>query len=95
MICSPQQLSAIELARNARIAANRAYMASVSASLTCTGNPAAGDSLPVNHPLVLTAARELAKKAALEQARQQVHSLGPHPSLLEQAQTNVQPMPVI
>ncbi|KAK9915696.1 hypothetical protein WJX75_002780 [Coccomyxa subellipsoidea] len=69
-----QQLSAIELARNARIAANRAYMASISASFTCTGSIAAGESLPVDHPLVLAAARELAQKAALEQARQQVEA---------------------
>lgn len=70
-----QQLSAIELARNARIAANRAFFASMSASYAPGGGIAgAADRapLPVDHPLVLAAARELAEKAALEQARIQV-----------------------
>lgn len=78
LVCSLQQLSAIELARNARIAANRAFMASVSASFTTTGSEKSnidGGSLPVDHPLVLAAARQLARTAALEQARQQVHTM--------------------
>ncbi|CAL8470267.1 g9809 [Coccomyxa elongata] len=72
-----QQLSAIELARNARIAANRAFFASMSASYAPGGDRAGAAeraSLPVDHPLVLAAARELAEKAALEQARMQVET---------------------
>ncbi len=73
--CAVQQLSAIELARNARIAANRAFFASMSASYAPGADRAGAAewaSLPVDHPLVLAAARELAEKAALEQARTQV-----------------------
>lgn len=72
-----QVLTAIELARNARIAANRAFFSSLSAG----GSGPAGvrgdgkpfpSPLPVDHPVVLAAARKLAQRAALEEARQQV-----------------------
>jgi hypothetical protein len=72
-----QVLTAIELARNARIAANKAFFATL-ASSTKTTSHEQGDirlqqsALPVDHPLVLAAARQLAQAAALEDARQQV-----------------------
>lgn len=60
-------LTALELARQARIAANRAYYQHIGA-----GNVDQGDhiknsaSLPCNHPAVLLAAREVARIAALQ-----------------------------
>lgn len=59
--------TALELARAARIAANRAYLEQIQATDT---NNATGkgvqDALPCDHPAVLTAAREVARIAALQ-----------------------------
>ncbi|KAK9834168.1 hypothetical protein WJX81_004826 [Elliptochloris bilobata] len=70
-----QVLTAIEMARNARIAANRAYLGAllgpavpppgVTAALEAGRPEPAG---PAYDPLVLVAARELARKAALAEA---------------------------
>lgn len=67
-----QVLSAIELARQARIAANRAYLSSLNLGY---GAIAAGDVAAVagDSALVLSAARLLAERAALAQAKAQVH----------------------
>ncbi len=71
-----QVLTAIELARNARIAANKAFLSSLSGAGMDTAEGWKGtqqNPLPVDHPLVLAAARKLAQKASLEEARQQVY----------------------
>ena len=76
-----QVLSAVELARKARIAANRAYLASITGQDASTGGEApdqAGQTmltLPVDHALVLRAARRLADAAAAQEARAQVATL--------------------
>ena len=76
MVCL-QVLSAIELARQARIAANRAYLASLRmgprAIASGSVQPVAGDNA-----LVLSAARLLAEKAAVEEAKSQVQLLKLH-----------------
>ena len=105
---SPQVLTAIELARNARIAANRAYLGALlgpggpligvggaqrpaapgagpacEAEPSCLADPAGLEGtgcppkplapvLAPDDPLVLVAARELARKAALAEALTQV-----------------------
>ena len=77
----PQVLSAVELARKARIAANRAYLASITGQDPCTGGEAPGQAghtmlaLPVDHALVLRAARRLADAAVAQEARAQVATL--------------------
>ncbi|GAB4820518.1 hypothetical protein N2152v2_007564 [Parachlorella kessleri] len=67
---SGQVLTALELARQARIAANRAYLAGLG-----LGPKALHDGkvepLPPDDPVVLQAARELAMQAAAEEARRQ------------------------
>lgn len=71
----PQVLSAIELARQARIAANRAYLASLKMGPRAI---ASGSVKPVGaaDELVLSAARLLAEKAAVEEARTQASGIG-------------------
>ena len=66
-----QVLTAIELARQARIAANRAYLAGLrlGPSAMASGEVTA---VPAQNALVLAAARQLAEKAALAEARSQV-----------------------
>ena len=64
-------MTAIELARQARIAANRAFLAGLrmdsgSAALSAVA------MLPGGDPLVIAAAKQLAEKAALAEAREQV-----------------------
>ena len=76
-----QVLTAIELARNARKAANKAYWASlaVAGGRGRTGASLGSPALAVDHPLVMKAARDLARKAALQQATLQValpHMIG-------------------
>ncbi|PSC73461.1 DNA N-6-adenine-methyltransferase (Dam) [Micractinium conductrix] len=69
-----QVLTALELARQARIAANRAYLAGLGLgpqAMNC-GQVAA---LPPDDPVVLAAARELASRAAAEQGRQQMEEV--------------------
>ena len=90
-----QVLSAVELARKARIAANRAYLASITgqdpataaqgttsaeAAAQHTVPDKAGEAmlaLPIDHALVLRAARRLADAAAAQEARTQVPTFGP------------------
>ena len=85
-----QVLSAVELARKARIAANRAYLASITGQdpANTTQGPKSAEAtvqhavpdrareamlaLPVDHALVLRAARRLADAAAAQEARTQV-----------------------
>ena len=66
-----QVLTAIELARQARIAANRAYLAGLRMGPSAM---ASGEVTAVagQDALVLAAARQLAEKAALAEARSQV-----------------------
>ena len=66
-----QALSSIELARQSRIAANRAYLASLHLGPTAmTGGLV--DPMGADSSLVLRAARMLADKAAITEARSQV-----------------------
>ena len=66
-----QVLTALELGRQARIAANRAYLAGLQLG---PGAMSLGQVRPlqVADPMVLTAARQLATTAALTQAKSQV-----------------------
>ena len=66
-----QVLTAIELARQARIAANRAYLAGLRLGPSAM---ASGEVTAVlgQDALVLAAARQLAEKAALAEAKSQV-----------------------
>ena len=71
MNAADQVLTAIELARQARIAANRAVLEGLQLG------PAAMSQgqvkpLPADSSLVMAAARELARKAALAEAHTQV-----------------------
>ena len=64
----------IELARNARNPANMAFWSSTKAAAG-PGSTATSSALPVlavDDPLVLTAAKDLARNAALQQATVQV-----------------------
>ncbi|PRW39133.1 cytochrome P450 chloroplastic isoform C [Chlorella sorokiniana] len=71
---SGQVLTALELARQARIAANRAYLAGLGLGPQAMH---AGQVPPLvpNDPVVLAAARELAAQAAAEQGRQQMEEV--------------------
>lgn len=66
-----QVLTALELARQARIAANRAYLAGLGLG---AGAMKSGQVPPLapTDPVILAAARELASRAAEEQGRRQV-----------------------
>lgn len=72
-----QVLSAIELARQARIAANQAYLAGLKMGPRAIANGQVA-AVSNNNDLVLSAARILADKAAVEQARSQVRSSARH-----------------
>lgn len=67
-----QVLTAIELARQARIAANRAYLSGLQLGPQAMSSGAVRP-LPVDDVAVLAAARELARKAARSEAKQQVN----------------------
>ena len=71
-------VTALELARAARVAANRAFLIGLGL-VTDTGAPAAPPSqlpcLPLNHPSVLVAARELARQASAATAKAQLESV--------------------
>ena len=69
-----QVLTALELGRQARIAANRAYLAGLQLGPEAMSK---GEVRPlqVADPVVLAAARQLATTAALSQAKSQVHPL--------------------
>ena len=71
-------LTALELGRQARIAANRAYLAGLQLGPEAMSK---GEVRPlqVADPVVLAAARQLATTAALSQAKSQVH---PSPLML-------------
>lgn len=64
-------LTAIELARGARMAANRAYLAGLGLGPQAMSSGAVS-AVPPDHALTLAAARELAREAALAQATNQV-----------------------
>lgn len=68
-------LSALELARQARIAANRAYLSSLGLGAAAMHGGGVPALLPAS-PTVLVAAREVAHRAALEQAKRQVRWFG-------------------
>ena len=64
-----QVLTAIEMARSARVAANKAFFAGLTAGKPgCAADMASAPFLAVNDPLVLHAARNLARKAAHDSA---------------------------
>ena len=72
-----QVLSSLELARKARMAANRAYLASLTGQSSQEAGAAAGEAkppeqLPPDHALVLDAARRLAEAAVRLEAKTQV-----------------------
>lgn len=69
-----QILTALELARTARIAANRAYLAALNATSQAM-NSGSIQALSPGDPAVLLAARELANKAAEETAKRQLESI--------------------
>ena len=69
-----QVLTALELARTARIAANRAYLATLNATSQAM-NSGSIPALSPGDPAVLLAARELANKAAQETAKRQLESI--------------------
>eukprot|EP00884_Botryococcus_braunii_P018797 jgi/Botrbrau1/5600/Bobra.97_2s0025.2 len=73
-----EAMTPLELAREARIAANRAFLAALttvhegSTAALADGEPSpvpAGEALPASDPLVLQAAKELAQKAFQETTR--------------------------
>ncbi|KAL4440210.1 hypothetical protein ABPG75_003211 [Micractinium tetrahymenae] len=66
-----QMLTALELARQARIAANRAYLVGLGLGPQAMNNGQVPPLAP-NDPVMLAAARELATRAAEEQGRQQL-----------------------
>ena len=73
-LCNGMQvLTALELARQARIAANRAYLAGLQRGPEAMSK---GEVRPlqVADPVVLSAARQLATTAALCQAKHQVRT---------------------
>ena len=70
-----QVLSSLELARKARMAANRAFLASLAGDSSPAAEgaaPAAAVQLAPDHALVLSAARRLANAAVAQEARTQV-----------------------
>lgn len=75
-----QVLTALELARQARIAANRAYLAGLQKGPDAMSKGEV-QPLQVADPTVLAAARQLATSAALCQAKNQV-STAPYANLL-------------
>ena len=72
VLCVPlaQVLTAVELARGARMAANRAYLAGLGLGPQAISTGAV-PAVPPNHALTLAAARQLARTAALAQATNQ------------------------
>ena len=70
-----QVLTAIEMARSARIAANKAFFAGLTAATTGCATADTSPSMPflaVGDPLVVAAAHQLASKAARDSAVLQV-----------------------
>ncbi|EFN52905.1 hypothetical protein CHLNCDRAFT_138470 [Chlorella variabilis] len=69
-----QVLTALELARQARIAANRAYLAGLGLGPKAMSSGQVPPLAP-NDPVMLAAAWELARRAAAEQGRQQLEEV--------------------
>ena len=72
-------LTALELARQARIAANRAYLAGLQLGPDAMSKGQVRP-LQVGDPVVVAAARQLATSAALTQAKNQVSRQSVHAS---------------
>ena len=73
MAHAAQVLTAIEMARSARVAANKAFFAGLTAASGCaTADTSSMPFLAMGDPLVVAAARQLASKAAHDSAILQV-----------------------